>query len=147
MKRRVLNNRPLEPEFGEPYPHYRVYSRRSFAIVRVFRRACGVLAIIIFISAAVALYRVGNREPDAAWGVVAAFTLLMLFFVVIPYTAILATDVVACSRLTSRPGGPLAQFPRAPVLPAFLGLLSRFQTTTARWLLGRNANHNKALET
>jgi hypothetical protein len=56
------------------------------------------------------------------------------------------------------PGGPYravtrgrritrAQFPSAPVLPAFLGLLRRFQTTTARWLLVRNATHNKAVET
>jgi hypothetical protein len=69
MKCRVLNNRPLEPEFGEPYPHYRVYSRRSFAIVRFFRRACGVLAIIIFISTAVALYEpeTMSRMPLGGW--------------------------------------------------------------------------------
>jgi hypothetical protein len=119
MKRRVLNNRPLEPEFGEPYPHYRVYSKRSFAIVRVFGRACGVLAIIIFISAAVALYRVGNREPDAAWGVVAAFTLLMLFFVARHRCG----RLLAADESTWRTA---LQFLRAPVLPAFLGLLSTF---------------------
>ena len=45
------------------------------------------------------------------------------------------------------PGRTRAQFPRAPVLPIFLALLSRFQKTTARWLLVRNASHNKAVET
>jgi len=62
------------------------------------------------------------------------------------FTAILATDVVARGWRTD-----LAD--RAPNFSArrfcrgFLGLLSRFQTTTARWLLGRNAHHNKVLET
>jgi hypothetical protein len=36
-----------------------------------------------------------------------------------------------------------ANFSACRFCRAFLGVLSRFQTTTARWLLGRNANHNK----
>jgi hypothetical protein len=38
-------------------------------------------------------------------------------------------------------------FPARRFCRLFLGLLSRFQKTTAKWLPARNANHNKAVET